>query len=76
MTAKEIIQKMVDEMPYDLERKIVPYIEEAMSIYAKAKAKEAFEAAREPEYIDTGDGCFEIGNGYFYPDYETFKKKP
>jgi hypothetical protein len=40
MNAQEIIQKMVDEMPYDLERRIVPYIEEAMTIYAEAKAKE------------------------------------
>lgn len=83
MTAKEIIQKMVDEMPFDIERRVIPYIEEAMTIYAEAKAKEAFEAACQlqinncldylrPNFSDSlayGDVASAI-----HPDYETYKQ--
>ena len=39
-TKKEIIQAIVEEIPYRLDESIKPYIEEAMEIYAKQQVKD------------------------------------
>ena len=80
MTKEEIIQRMVDEMPFDLERRIVPYISEAMTIYAESKAKEAWNAARETEtktwFVDWGGAKIQKSKTEIkYADYETYKTK-
>jgi|TARA_B110000483_G_scaffold227485_1_gene289289 hypothetical protein len=39
-TKKEIIQAIVEEIPYRLDESVKPYIEEAMEIYAKQQVKD------------------------------------
>jgi hypothetical protein len=39
MTKDEIIDKMIDEMPFNLSENIRPYVKEAMDIYAQQEVK-------------------------------------
>jgi hypothetical protein len=39
MTIDEIINKMIDEMPFSFSEQLRPYIKEAMTIYAQQEVK-------------------------------------
>lgn len=40
MTKEDIMDRMIDSMPYKLDKKLLPYIYEAMDLYAYSEAKE------------------------------------
>ena len=46
-TAEEILQKMIAEMPFELNYRMNPYIIEAMTIYAKQVAEQTLKDASE-----------------------------
>lgn len=54
MTKEDITNAMVRETPYFISPNLIPYIHEAMSIYAKL----AFDAGRSVTFIDNVTGCF------------------
>lgn len=43
MSKEEIISELMEEMPYRLNEKLLPYIKEAMDLYAKEVALKFYE---------------------------------
>lgn len=46
MTKEQILEKMVDEMPFTLPTACIPYIKEAMAIYAQQEVSKEREKAK------------------------------
>ena len=55
MTKEEILLKMVEEMPYEIDSSTKPYIMEAMQIYARQESDKKAVAFKDwcDEYIST-----------------------
>jgi hypothetical protein len=62
MTKDEIITKMVDEIPYELNPKIIPYIKEAMEMWGQQVYNESTKTVirstfPEPQFKQLGRYC-------------------
>lgn len=55
----EILQQMLDEMPYRVHQHLIPYITEALNLSRTEGIKEGFEAGRLP-IVEGGRNCGDL----------------